>query len=366
MKKVVFLVMLTLVLAFPGTVRAIVNPMDSPNNRFGIHIIDPVDLDDAATLVNSSGGEWGYVTLVIRENQRDRAYWQEVFDRMEFRKLIPIVRIATVQQDGGWKKPDLDDIAVWVQFLDGLFWPTKNRYIVIGNEPNHAGEWGGEVNPAEYVDYLVEFSKQLRAASDEFFVLPAGLDASAPNGIGHMRIETFLWEMTKTEPEWFEYIDGWSSHSYPNPGFEGSADDSGKTSIRGYLWELEYLSSNYGLDTSKMPVFITETGWKIDGGNLASKYKTAFLEAWDDPRVIAVTPFILSYPEGIFENFSWKDGNGEYREFYWEMAGLPKLAGRPVMNGNYSVNPSLAVSSLACVQNEPRNGRIALRLSKRP
>ena len=45
------------------------------NNRFGIHILDETDLADAAALVNSNGGEWGYVTLVIRQDERDSARW---------------------------------------------------------------------------------------------------------------------------------------------------------------------------------------------------------------------------------------------------------------------------------------------------
>ena len=86
---------------------AIVDPLNAVNNPFGIHILDENDLEDAAKLVNSSGGDWGYVTLVIRKDERNPKRWQEVFDRMRNLHLIPIVRIATRQMDDGWEKPNL-------------------------------------------------------------------------------------------------------------------------------------------------------------------------------------------------------------------------------------------------------------------
>ena len=56
-------------------VYAIENPTAADNNKFGIHIIDENDLDDATRLVNSSGGDRVYVTFVIREDERDPNRW---------------------------------------------------------------------------------------------------------------------------------------------------------------------------------------------------------------------------------------------------------------------------------------------------
>ncbi|MFZ5366355.1 MAG: hypothetical protein ACOZBZ_03605 [Patescibacteria group bacterium] len=44
----------------------------SPNNKFGIHITQAEDLPLAAELVNSSSGDWGYVTVVIQEDDRNQ------------------------------------------------------------------------------------------------------------------------------------------------------------------------------------------------------------------------------------------------------------------------------------------------------
>ena len=184
-------------------VKAVENPLAKTNNLFGIHILNESDIKDAANLVNSSGGEWGYVTLVIRKDERDTTRWQKVFDELRRHKLIPIVRIATIQQDGGWEKPVLDETDGWVSFLNSLNWVIKNRYVIIGNEPNHAKEWGGEVKPEEYADYLSTLSRKLKEESGDFFVLPAGFDASTPNSDMGMSEATFLQQMVEYKKDIF-------------------------------------------------------------------------------------------------------------------------------------------------------------------
>ena len=71
--KIIFLILLTLFF-FTTSVKsaiAIVDPLTFPNNRFGIHITDENDLAEAAELVNGGGGEWGYVTVVIRQDDQN-------------------------------------------------------------------------------------------------------------------------------------------------------------------------------------------------------------------------------------------------------------------------------------------------------
>src|SRR3989344_1978784 len=151
----------------PNQVLAIIDPLFKPNNRFGIHILSDSDLKDAAELVNSTGGDWGYITLVIRSDERERERWQKVFDRMRELHLIPIVRIATKQGTNSWEKPNLGEIDSWVSFFGSLNWVIRNRYVIIGNEPNHAKEWGGETNPREYAEYLQTFSRKLKEESGD-------------------------------------------------------------------------------------------------------------------------------------------------------------------------------------------------------
>ena len=339
---------------FSKNTKAIVNPKEYPNNRFGIHILNTVDITKAAELVNSSGGDWGYVTMVIQENDRNIKKWQKAFNDMRKTHLIPIIRIASSPENNNWKKLDGGDIDNWIYFLNSLNWVIKNRYIVVGNEPNHATEWGGEVNPQEYSDYFILFSQKLKEASQDFFVISAPLDASAPDNKEHISEVVFLQKVLEIHPNFFEFSDGFASHSYPNPDFSGSEDDTGQGSIRTYAWEMGLLKS---LNISKdFPIFITETGWAHDDvGNTLSKKKTttisekyikAFATAWNDSRIVAVTPFVFDYQDEPFYTFSWKNKEGNFFPFFEDVKNIQKIKGLPLQEENgeisFLITPKIA------------------------
>jgi hypothetical protein len=315
---------------------AIENPLTSENNKFGIHIINESDLEDASRLVNSSGGDWGYVTLVIREDERDISRYQKIFDRARRLHLIPIVRIATKQDGENWTKPAVDDVGNWVTFFDSLNWVVRNRYIIVGNEPNHASEWGGQINPVEYAEYYENLSIKLKTSSPDYFLMISGLDASAPDNKIHMGEEKFLKKVLSANSNIFEYVDGWVSHSYPNPGFSASPQNSGQKSVKTYEWELSLLKR---LGVNKiLPVFITETGWAhktdndksfLDPEQLSDYYKKLFEIYQNDNRVVAFTPFILNYNNPPFDIFSWKKNDGNFYPFYEETQKILKITGRP-------------------------------------
>ncbi len=302
-----------------------------PNNHFGIHILDESDLTDAAKLVNSNGGKWGYVTIVIREDEMNVDRWTRAFNQMKELQVIPIVRIATLQKDGTWVKPDINDAEKWATFLGSLPWPTKARYIVLFNEPNHAGEWGGSIQPDEYAKISRRYWEELKKNSFNFFVLPAGMDAAASDTRDTLNSQEFFDKMEQADPLIFTLFDGWTSHSYPNPGFSGKPSENGKMSVRGFEWEVNYLAK-YHLPTNS-PVFITETGWRNNGHDqemIAQNYKQAFTEAWNNPNVIAVTPFLLRYDAKPFNSFSWKiPGTNQYYPYYSQVLGISKVAGEP-------------------------------------
>lgn len=317
------------------------------NNKFGIHILNESDLDDAAKLVNSSGGEWGYVTIVIREDERDISRWQSVFDRMRELKLIPIVRLATKNQDSNWKKPIMSDADSWADFLSSLNWVVKDRYVILFNEPNHSGEWGGSINPLEYSEVARAFQKRFKELSSDFFILPAGFDASAPNGKTTMSANKFWDIMAIDSPEIFSIFDGWTSHSYPNPAFSSSPNLSGKGSVRSFAWEVGYLEK-YGL-RQNIPIFITETGWvhseSKDKGvpgfsseTIGDFFKSAYSNAWADRRIKAVTPFILNYPAKPFKDFSWKKPNNDgFYPHFTAVQEMPKIKGSPSQVHNSAI-----------------------------
>lgn len=320
-------------------VHATVDPRNSTNNIFGIHIIDENDLDGARSLVNSSGGDWGYVTVVIQDTDRDLVKWQKIFDRMRDLRLIPLVWLATHPAGELWVEPKEEDVGNWVEFLSKLNWVVQNRYVILFNEPNHAKEWGGKIDPAGYAKVARVFHDKLKISSSDFFILPAGFDSSAPNSLATAEVVTFFAQMAAAEPDLFTIFDGWTSHSYPNPGFSGSPQGAGRGSIRSFEWEVSYLGK-YNM-ARNIPVFITETGWihkegketgvlGYDSETVGNFLKEAYESAWADSRIIAVTPFVFSYQGEPFDRFSWtKYGSREYYPQYEIVKGISKTGGQP-------------------------------------
>lgn len=331
MKKYLFILLLFFFISV-SDVYGIYNPQDFPNNRFGIHIIEQADLDQATKLVNSSGGLWGYITFVIRDDQRQVDQWSDFFRQLRQKNLIPIVRIATHVENGVWVKPKLTDGSSWADFFDHLPWPVENRYIILFNEPNHAKEWGSEINPNEYTDIVNQYIKAFKNVSSDFFMLNAGFDMAAQAIPNQTADALWYWEkMDEYSSGIFSQFDGWVSHAYPNPNFTASPYNNGRTSIVSYRFEQDYLSNNY--QVNKKPVFITETGWQtgiLNESIISSYYEIAFENIWKDNNLIAVTPFLLNYPEQLFATFSWIDLNGKPKEQYNNVLGMVKYEGNPI------------------------------------
>jgi hypothetical protein len=59
-------------------------------------------------------------------------------------------------------------------------------------------------------------------------------------------------------------------------------------------------------------------------------YDYAFKNVWNDPRIIAVTPFLLNYPQAPFSEFSWKKSDGTFYPYYSELQKFSKPAGTPI------------------------------------
>ncbi|MEK7532885.1 MAG: hypothetical protein AAB542_00455, partial [Patescibacteria group bacterium] len=158
------------------------------------------------------------------------------------------------------------------------------------------------------------------------------------------------------EPALFDHLDGWTSHSYPNPAFSGSVFAVGRGTLRSFLWEREYLKQ-LGV-TKKLPVFITETGWvhregvQTNSGLLSSdqvgaNFLLAAAQVWTDPDIVAITPFVLNYQGLPFDHFSWKKlGSQEYYPQYGAYQQIGKLSGQPYQREKYSLEHRLVPGSL--------------------
>jgi len=361
-RKIFTFILILFLVCFVCTPKAkAYDPTIVANNHFGMHVVDTSHLKDVGKLINSNGGGWGYVTFVIQKGERDPKRWQSAFDEMRRLHIIPIVRIATAPIGNIWEKPTVDEIDGWVSFLNSLNWVIKNRYVIIGNEPNHASEWGGEIDPGGYAKYLKSFSQKLKNSNEDFFIMPAGFDASAGNTKESMEESLYLSKILESDPQVFQYIDGWASHSYPNPGFGGSGDGYGKGTVRTYNWELNYLKY---LGVSKdLPVFITETGWahKTDSTitDIGPKIETAFKNAWNDKRIVAVTPFIFKYTASPFDVFSWVNKDGQFYDFYQNVFDLLKTKGMPIQE--YKADVITGILPKIATVNSNYNGVMIIR-----
>jgi uncharacterized membrane protein (UPF0127 family) len=299
------LAVLILFLHFTASgVIGIVDPQSTSNNKLGVHVLDPDEIGAAADLVNAGDGDWGYITVPIQASDRDRDKWGRFFKEARERHLIPIIRVATVPSGANWDQANNYDLVDFANFLDDLPWPTRNRYVVIFNEVNRASEWGGFVEPERYADILANAITIFKQRSEDFFILPAGLDNAAPNNHELMRWRDYLNRMAAQQPDIFDRIDGWTSHAYPNPAFSGRPTDYTDRSISSFKFDLQHLTR---FTSKKLPVFITETGWdmsRVPPQTVATYYQRAFDGPWADPRVVAVTPFLLHAGDGPFVVFS--------------------------------------------------------------
>lgn len=307
-------------------VSAVTDPLSVPNNRYGVHILEPGELMSAAKLINSNGGKWGYVTVPIRSDDRDREKWTRFFIQCRNNYVIPIIRLATYINGDKWVTPSNFDLVDFANFLNDMPWPVKNRYITIFNEPNHSNEWGGMLAPTDYASLLIEARDIFKTRSDDFYILNAGLDMSAPNSATSMDALLYYRKMTRALPGWYQAIDGFAVHAYPNPGFKASPLSTSRYGITSYRYETNLLKS-LGLRPDK-PVFITETGYT--GNN--EFYKTAFTSVWRENNIVAVTPFVLFAGAGNFVPFSLTDSAHNPRGYYNDIYNLPKISGSPLLN----------------------------------
>lgn len=320
---------------FFKNVLAVENPFSVLNNKFGVHVLFPEELDEATDIVNSNGGDWGYVTIPIQAGDKNLIKWQKFMDSARKNHIIPIIRLATEGDYFNtqvWRKPNELDLLDFANFLNALEWPTKNRYIVIFNEVNRFDEWGGEVNPKEY-SHLLEYAATIfKSKNQDFFVISAGLDNAADGDPKYfMNQYDFMKEMNNSVPGIFNQVDGLASHSYPNPAFSQPPSFDTQKSITSFRYEKELVEQ---ISSKNLPIFITETGWSLKNvreEQIASYFKEAFGNVWKDENIIAVTPFILRAGDGSFAQFSLINKDNRPSLVYKALQDIPKEEGRPIL-----------------------------------
>lgn len=335
MKKLIILLIfsiLTSLIFFPKRSYAY-DPLSVPNNKIGIHILFVSELEKAAKLINSNGGDWGYVVIPIQTGDRDLLKWQKFMDECKRLHIIPILRLATAGDyfnTSVWSKPTTYDVLDFANFLNSLNFPTKNRYIIAFNEVNRADEWQGAVSASEYaeiLDYTVDIFKE---RNPDFFIISAGMDNAAANSQTSVNQYDFLRQMQISKPGIFSKIDGFASHSYPNPAFSSLPNSQSPMGIRSFEYEKELIDSYAG---KNLPVFITETGWtskNIPNTTIALYFKDALENAWNNPQIVTIAPFLLQASGEPFSQFSFLDGDTKTPK-YITFEETKKVKGEPII-----------------------------------
>lgn len=334
----IFLILLVTVYVFtPNHSFAFYDPLAVPNNFIGIHILFTSELDEAARLVNSNGGDWGYVTIPIQSTDRDLEKWQIFMDKCSQLHLIPILRIATKLEHIKkihWKKPDDFDLVHFANFMNSLSWPTKNRYIILFNEINRFDEWGGEYPDPVYYSQIVSSAYEIfKERSNDFFLIMGGFDnASITDRVKYINEYEFMSKMLAYDNKILNKIDGFASHSYPNPAFSDTPNTYKRVGVSTYKYEYNFIQQ-YS-DTKKY-IFITETGWdsvKVGDENVKKYFSETFLNIWNNDRdkIVAITPFLLNSEQGLFDRFSFFK-NGKPTAYYDAVYSMPKTKGSPLI-----------------------------------
>ncbi len=334
MKKVLSILALSiLVFGFASPTFAIENPLSKPNNKIGIHILFTTELEEAAKLINANGGDWGYVVIPLQAADKDLEKWQHFMNEAARLHVIPIIRLATEGDYFNtrvWRKPRYEDVIDFANFLNSLDWPTKNKYVIIFNEPNRGDEWGGSANPSEYAQILSFAVTVFKSLNQDFFIIGGGFDNAAPNqGSEYIDQYRFIRMMNDAVPGIFNQIDGYASHSYPNPAFSQPPSVQTNRSISSFRYERELINQ---FTNKTLPIFITETGWsayEVNDVTRAQYYQEAFKTTWNDPDIVTIAPFILR-ASGPFSQFSFIRENGETEQYNF-IKKLEKVKGEPTL-----------------------------------
>lgn len=320
-------------LIVPPAHAEIENPLSVPNNKIGIHVLFDSELQQASELVNSNGGDWGYVLIPIQSNDRDKAKWQRFMANAKRLHLIPILRLSTESDPANtqvWRKPTSTDVVSFAQFLNSLNWPVQNRYVIVFNEVNRGDEWGGSANPTEYAQLLSFAVTVFKSKDPNFFMISGGMDNAAPSqGTKYMNQYDYLRQMQAAIPNVFQQVDGISSHSYPNPGFSQPPETTSLMGTGSFQHEKELIKT---FSSKDLPVFITETGWDgtlVPDDKRAEFYQTAMNTVWNDPSIVTVIPFLLHATGGPFERFTFLNADGSVTKQYEAVKNLTKIKGMP-------------------------------------
>jgi hypothetical protein len=206
------------------------------------------------------------------------------------------------------------------------------------NEVNRADEWNGEANPSDYAQILLYAKEIFNSKNEDFFIINSGMDNAASTNNGSYSQYDYFIQMNDAVPGIFDKIDGFSSHSYPNPAFTQPPNVDTPQSITSFNYELETINQ---ITEKDLPVFITETGWDqsiIPDAVVGEYFKEAFDTVWNSEKIVAITPFLLNSGPGPFEKFSMLKTDGSKNQVFTSIQSIKKTQGKPEINNNKNIS----------------------------
>lgn len=300
----------------PAMGRSVVSAQfDKPTCKAGVHMISPSDEDfkKAAELLNTNGGDYCWTTVVFREDEMNAEYVQRIHNTARENHIQIIHRIEKgFTASGTWIMPDEQTVEKFIDTITSITPASKDIYVILGNEPTHAAMCGG-CTPQSYAKWASHAIDLLHDAPFHAVVMLAGQDLHSPQSPPiYYDAGIFIREMVAADPQILCKIDAWASHSYPN-SFVGSGSAAGRLSPRGYQWELDLIGglapSDCASHVASLPVYITETGYKVGAGGVSQEdaraHMQAILDIYDqDSRVQAATVFAYKFCGEPFQQFA--------------------------------------------------------------
>ncbi|MBZ0308750.1 MAG: hypothetical protein K8I82_21965, partial [Anaerolineae bacterium] len=181
-------ILLLAVLPFPQTSDS------SPNSDFkmGVHLLmlgrhthfPRQGWGEHLRYARQMTGVGGWVVQLVYGNDKNPTKWQRFLEDCAELQLRPVLRLATLETPDYWAAPSADAASEWAAFFAQLE-IEHPVWVVVGNEPNNGGEWGGRANPAAYAQYFVAVASRLKTLQKPIQVAPAALDVFLPHTNGH-------------------------------------------------------------------------------------------------------------------------------------------------------------------------------------
>ncbi len=290
-------------------------------NPYGVHTFLQDHMTDTAVqshlawsrrLTRPGGHVKQLIYPILNNTPGPQASWVNFVSACYQRQLVPVLRIATMMQNGAWVKPTPDAPGDYTSFanavkrvIQGLpLDPVLPLYVEVLNETNNNGEWSWQANPTEYAHVLEDVAVALHAIGPRVKVLNGAL---SPGGDYDNLL--YIRAMFAAVPTLGNHLDGWASHTYSGDPPERNNHNGNavnpRSAIDAYTTELAVLADY--MPVANLKVIITEMDFVgVDEVERAARMMRAFRDFWSQwPEIMAVCPWYFCNPLSNGQGPDW-------------------------------------------------------------